>query len=118
MRCEEISSRALRTHSGMRTGTVESPNGIARKTPASAPARRSETASGAQEEVQQCVIELVRVLKKCKMAGTGKNQFARAGNQPGHAVGIFALDDFVAIAIRDPRGDGDAAQLRVGKIRF
>jgi len=75
-------------------------------------------ALGARKKVQQGFIEQGRVLQKGEMANIWQNQFSCYGNEPRHTICILALDEFIAVAIHDPSGHLDAAQLLVREVRL
>ena len=41
------------------------------------------------------------------MADLRQNQFACVGNETLHTIRVFALDEFVAVAVHDPRWRGN-----------
>src|SRR5687767_1598419 len=63
------------------------------------------------EKCKHCCIELLRPLQRCEVADTLKIDKFSIWNAPGEIFGVFALDEFVMLAMYDRHWHADLSQI-------
>ena len=56
-------------------------------------------------------VELCGPLQRCEMTHAGEDDQLRTGNTPSKILGVFALDEFIVLAVDDGHRQADLGQL-------